>query len=336
MRYFSHLFTLIGILAFCLYLISCTTTRPVATPPKEAFYRSKDYIVYGLQGGETPEQLALRFLGSREMSWVVEEANPDAVFTRGRLIVIPLKDRNKGGLSAEGYQTIPVLTYHRFAGACKSKLCTPAHVFDHQMKYLKENGYRTISPAQLNSFLSYRSSLPKKSVWITMDDGYRSVYDVAYPILKKYGFTATLFVYTDFVGVSKTAITWDQLKKLKAEGFTIGSHTLSHCDLTKRKDEESDRTLTARLIKELKGSKAIIDKRLNQDTDLLAYPFGNFDPRVVRLSAEAGYKIAVSVNRGGNPFFANPLTLRRDQILSRDMDKFTSRLNTFNHLPLEQ
>lgn len=335
MRYFSNLFILFGSLALCPFFVSCATTKPAVAPAKEILFTSKDYAVYRLQGGETPEQLAERFLGNRKMAWVVEEANPDTVFNRGQVVVIPLKDKNKGGVNAKGYQTIPVLTYHRFADACKSKLCTPAHVFDRQMKYLKENGYRTITPAELAAFLQYRSSLPQKSVWITMDDGYRSVYDFAYPILKKYGFTATLFVYTDFVGVSKTAITWEQLNELKAEGFTVGSHTLSHCDLTKQKDDESDSMMSERITEELKRSKAIIDKKLNQDTDLLSYPFGNFDPKVVKLSTEAGYKMAVSVKRGGNPFFANPLTLKRDQILSRDLDTFASRLKTFNNLPLE-
>lgn len=335
MRYFSHFFIFLASLALCPFLISCATTKPVTVPTKEIFYRSQDYVIYGLQGGETPEQLALRFLGDRKMSWVVEEANPDTVFSRGQIVVIPLKVKNKGGLNAKGYQTIPVLTYHRFAESCKSKLCAPADVFDQQMKYLKDNGYKTVTPAELAAFLDYRSSLPKKSVWITMDDGYRSVYEFAYPILKKYGFTATLFVYTDFVGVSKTAITWKQLEELKAEGFTVGSHTVSHADLTKRKDDESDREMSQRIRRELKESKAIIDKRLNQDTDILSYPFGNFDSRVTKLSADAGYKIAVSVKRGGNPFFSNPLTLKRDQILSRDLDTFASRLKTFNNFPLE-
>jgi len=335
MRYFLNFFILFGSLALCPFFVSCVTTKPAVAPTKEIFFQSKDYVVYSLQGGETPEQLAERFLGNRKMAWVVEEANPDTIFNRGQVVVIPLKDKNKGGVNAKGYQTIPVLTYHRFADACKSKLCAPVNVFDRQMKYLKENGYRTITPAELAAFLQYRRSLPKKSVWITMDDGYRSVYDFAYPVLKKYGFTATLFVYTDFVGVSRTAITWEQLKELKAEGFTVGSHTLSHCDLTKQKDDESDSAMSERITEELKRSKAIIDKKLNQDTVLLSYPFGNFDPRVVKLSIEAGYKIAVSVKRGGNPFFANPLTLKRDQILSRDLDTFASRLKTFNNFPLE-
>ena len=334
------LFYVLGGSVFCLFLISCVSTSPVVkpttAPPREKIlFRSQDYIVYGLEGGETSEKLAERFLGNRKKAWVVEEANPDIPLDKGQVVVIPLKEKNKGGLNAKGYQTVPVLAYHRFAENCKSALCTPLRVFDRQMKFLKENGYRAITPEELLAFLEYRRALPKKSVWITMDDGYRSVYDIAFPILKKYGFTATLFVYTDFVGVSKTAITWSQLRELKEEGFAVGSHTISHADLTNQEDGESEPEFIARLKKELSGSKTIIDKKLDQNTCWLAYPYGNYDHRVMRLTREAGYKISVSVKRGGNSFFANPFSIRRDQVLKKDLETFASRLKTFNYLPLE-
>jgi peptidoglycan/xylan/chitin deacetylase (PgdA/CDA1 family) len=203
------------------------------------------------------------------------------------------------------------------------------------MKYLKENGFHVISPEELRAFLEYKQRLPKKSLLITMDDGYKSVYEVAYPILKKYGFTATLFIYTNFVGVSKLAITWDQLKEMKADGFSIGSHTIYHSDLTMPKDGETEADWMARINRELHGSKKIIDKKLRQDTYLLAYPYGKYDQRSIKIAKEAGYKIAMSVQRGGNPFFANPLYLRRDQILRKDMQTFISRLNTFKPMSLK-
>ena len=282
-------FYVVGGLALCLFLVSCIPTAPVvksttAQPREKILFRSQDYVVYGLEGGETAEKLAERFLGDRKKAWIVAGANPDLPFNKGQVVVIPLKERNKGGLNAKGYQTVPVLAYHRFAENCKSALCMPLRVFDSQMKFLKENGYRAITPEDLLAFLEYRRALPKKSVWITMDDGYRSVYDIAFPILKKYGFTATLFVYTDFVGVSKTAITWSQLRELKEEGFAVGSHTISHADLTNQEDGESEPEFSARLKKELSGSKTIIDKKLDQNTCWLAYPYGNYDHRVMRLT----------------------------------------------------
>jgi peptidoglycan/xylan/chitin deacetylase (PgdA/CDA1 family) len=211
----------------------------------------------------------------------------------------------------------------------------PASTFERQMRYLKENGYHVITAEELSDFLEYRRGLPRKSVLITMDDGYRSVYNIAYPILQKYGYKATVYVYTSFVGVSKMAITWNQLKEMKANGFSIGSHTINHSDLTQPKAGETEQAHLARVKEELFGSKKIIDRKLGQDTHFLAYPFGFYDQRSVHIARQAGYKYAMSVKRGGNPFFANPLTLRRDQILEKDMKTFISRLKTFKPLTLK-
>jgi peptidoglycan/xylan/chitin deacetylase (PgdA/CDA1 family) len=314
---------------------SCAPTRAVTEPSAEKLFRSEDYVVYQLQDNETSAELAERFLGGKSKSWIIEEANPGIIFKRGTAIVIPLKDKNRAGLSPEGFQTIPVLTYHRFAENCDSPLCMPASTFELQMQYLKDNGYHVITAEQLLAFLEYRQRVPEKSVLITMDDGYRSVYDIAYPILKKYGFTATLFIYTSFVGVSRMAITWDQLKEMQMSGFTIGSHSIYHSDLTRPKEGETQQEYLARINEELYGSKKIIDQKLGQNTYFLAYPFGYYDQRSIQTAREAGYKIAMSVKRGGNPFYANPLALKRDQILKRDMQTFISRLETFNHLSLK-
>jgi peptidoglycan/xylan/chitin deacetylase (PgdA/CDA1 family) len=233
---------------------------------------------------------------------VIEDANENVAFEKNEVIIIPLKERNKGGLTVDGFQVVPILSYHRFADNCDSPLCLPARVFDQQMKYLKENGYRVIGIGELLEFLNYRNSLPKRSVVISIDDGYRSVYNIAWPILKKYGFRATFFIYTDFVGVSRNAITWDQLREMKKSGFEIGSHTISHCDLTRHNKEEDTQAYMSRIEKELSMSKQIIDKKLKQDTILLAFPYGRYDKRVLEMCKRLGYKIAVSVKRGSKQY----------------------------------
>jgi peptidoglycan/xylan/chitin deacetylase (PgdA/CDA1 family) len=318
-----------------LFFSACAPTTTAVKSPASKPFRSNDYIVYQLQDNETSAELAQTFLGESNKSWRVEEANPGVRYSRGREIVIPLQERNRGGLSADGFQTIPILTYHRFAESCDSNMCMPRKAFEDQMRYLSDNGYHVITAQELMAFLEYRQGLPKKSVLITMDDGYRSVYNIAYPILKEFGYTATLFIYTDFVGVSKMAVTWDQLKEMKADGFMIGSHTIAHSDLTRPQEDESEPEYFARIKKELNGSKKILDQKLAQNTFVLAYPFGYYDQQSMQMAKKAGYKVAMSVKRGGNPFFANPLVLRRDQILERDMDTFRSRLKTFNHLSLK-
>jgi peptidoglycan/xylan/chitin deacetylase (PgdA/CDA1 family) len=316
-------------------LFSCALNSPALSHSSKNLFRSKDFVIYQLAAAATPAELAERFLGDNKKSWLIEESNPELDFSSGETVVIPLNNINKAGLRIDGFQTIPILTYHRFAEDCNSLLCLRSSTFENQMRYLKENGFHVISPDELLAFLENKQRLPKKSVMITMDDGYRSVYEVAYPILKKYGFTATLLIYTNFVGVSKMAITWDQLKEMKADGFSIGSHTIYHSDLTIPKDGETEADWMTRIHKELYGSKKIIDKKLRQETYLLAYPYGKYDQRSINIAKEAGYKIAMSVQRGGNAFFANPFFLQRDQILRKDMQAFISRLNTFKPISLK-
>jgi peptidoglycan/xylan/chitin deacetylase (PgdA/CDA1 family) len=303
-------------------------------PIKPHIFRSADYIVYVLKGGESFSLLAKKFLGDEKKAWVIEDANEGITFERDRMIVIPLKQENRGGLSADGYQVVPVICYHRFAEKCKSSACIPASLFNQQMRYLKDNGYRVIGLGDLLSFLQYRQVIPKRAVAITIDDGYRSAYDIAYPILKRYGFTAALFIYTDFVGIGRAAITWDQLREMKSDGFEVGSHTLSHCDLTKQKKEENDQAYLTRIKREVVVSKQIIDKKLGQDTIYLAFPYGSYNQRVLRICDQAGYKIGFSVKGGGNPFFADPLTLKRAQVLKKDINSFIARLKTFDESSL--
>jgi len=303
--------------------------------PEPLQFESDEYIVYRLQEGETPVTLAGRFLGDENRSWVIEDANQDIEFRENQVIIIPLKEENKGGLAIDGYQAVPILSYHHFAENCESNLCISASVFDQQMRYLKNNGYRVITMGELLGFMQYRHAIPKRSILITIDDGYRSAYEIAYPVLKKYGFTATLFIYTDYVGVSRSAITWDQLREMKADGFGVGSHTISHCDLTKKMTGENYQDYLARIKREIFDSKQIINKELRQDTFCFAYPYSRYNASVLNLCEQAGYKIGVTVDRGGNAFFKDPLVLDRNQILKSYMYAFKANLKAFNKFSLK-
>jgi peptidoglycan/xylan/chitin deacetylase (PgdA/CDA1 family) len=304
-------------------------------PAERFLFRSEDYAVLRLKGDESAGSLAQEFLGDPGKAWVIEEANRGTPFERDQMIVIPLKGENKGGLSPDGYQLVPVLCYHHVADRCDSSFCTPTSVFAQHMKVLKEEGYTVISTAELSEFLAFRRAIPKKAVVINFDDGYRSTYDIAYPIMKKYGFTATFFIYTSFIGASKNALTWDQLKTMKADGFEVGSHSVNHADLSKKMDGEGEKEYLARVKRELLLSKQVIDDKLNQNTQYIAFPYGEFNQGLLKLCEETGYRIGFSVKAGGNPFFSDPLTLKRDQILKKDMESFTVKLRTFYPVPLK-
>jgi peptidoglycan/xylan/chitin deacetylase (PgdA/CDA1 family) len=338
-------FFLIVLLAGLGFMTSCAwenfgsrTSEPAIAgdkPEERIVFRSEDYAVVRLKGDESAASLAQEFLGNSRKAWVIEEANRGAVFSKDQMIVIPLKEENRGGLTPEGYQIVPVLCYHHFAERCDSSLCTPTALFEQHMKALKEGGFSVISTTELSEFLAFRKTIPKKAVVINLDDGYRSTYEIAYPILKKYGFTATFFIYTSFIGASKNALTWDQLKALKADGFEVGSHTVNHANLSKRLDGESEKEYLARVKRELEVSKKILDDRLNQNTQYIAFPYGEFSPVVLKLCEETGYRVGFSVKAGGNPFFSEPLTLKRDQILKKDMESFSGKLKTVQPISLK-
>jgi peptidoglycan/xylan/chitin deacetylase (PgdA/CDA1 family) len=329
-----------------LWLSSCTSLKiaPIFTEPanpaeeslKGKVFQSEDYVLYRLEDGETPALLAKAFWGDKDKAWVIEDENRNMAFEKGRFVVIPLRDTNKGGLKEDGYQVVPILCYHRLAKSCKSPLCLTVKAFEQQMEYLKDNGYRAIAMAELFGFLQYRHRIPARSVVITFDDGYRSFYDIAFPILKKYGYPATLLVYTDFIGHSRNALTWNHLKQLKAEGFEIGSHSVSHTDLTRRRPDEDVQTYIARIRRELFLSKKIIDEKLDQDTTYFAFPFGSYNPRILQWAEKAGYKIGLSAKKGSNPFFADPLALKRNQIIGQDTKNFLTHLVIFKTFSLKE
>ena len=108
----------------------------------------------------------------------------------GRPLAIPLAPLNPGGIEPSAVQAVPILCYHRFGPRPNTTTVTP-QAFDAQMRYLAQNGYTVIPMAKLASFLEGRTALPRKSVVVTIDDGYRSTYDIAWPILRKYFVTAT-------------------------------------------------------------------------------------------------------------------------------------------------
>ncbi|MGD9332200.1 MAG: polysaccharide deacetylase family protein [Desulfobacterales bacterium] len=320
-------FAWLGILVAIGLLSGCGVSR--------GMHKSDDYIVYKLQKTTTAEALAERFLKNPRRAWVIEEANLGTTYEKGKTVIIPLKDDNRAGLFREGYQVVPILCYHRFGKTCRSALCVSETSFRAQLEYLRDNDYHTISLAELYAFLTYQKAIPLRSVVITIDDGYRSIYDIAYPLLKEFGFTATFFVYTDFIGATKLSLTWDQLREMKAAGFEVESHSVTHSDLSLKQKGESEDAYRQRITSELTRSKAIIDRELDQNTRFLAYPYSKYNRWILSQTAAAGYLLGLTVERGANPFFMDHLVLKRNQILKEDLDYFSSRIPTLNPVKLD-
>lgn len=190
---------------------------------------------------------------------------------------------------------VPVLNYHQINDKQRNALTITVKEFDEQMAYLKEAGYTTITPDQLVDYLQSGKALPENPVLITFDDGYEDNYLNAYPILQKYQFTATIFVVTDFMDTNKRYLTWEQVKEMRKNGIYFGSHTLSHQFLNQTSSEEETRFQLAK-------SKEALEWQLREPIGYLAYPGGFYDNKIIRLTKEAGYRGAFTIDLGrGDP-----------------------------------
>jgi len=302
---------------------------PPAVDPGPVVGRDNDYVIVSARSGETMASLAERYLGDAGKAWWIAQLNNASTVREGQIVVIPLRQRNAIGVFANGYQTVPILCYHRF-GTKTSKLNVTPAAFEQQMEWLARNGYTVVTLARLARFLDGKEALPAKSVAITIDDGYRSSYEIAYPILRKYGFPATVFLYTDFVGASD-AMTWAQMKDMTSSGLvTIQPHSKSHANLTQRLPNETDARYRDRIRREVDAPVTVIKERLAEPIFAFAYPYGDVNEYVVDLLVKDSVGQGVTVTPGGNPFYAYPYMLRRTMIFGNDdLDAFKAKLVTF-------
>jgi peptidoglycan/xylan/chitin deacetylase (PgdA/CDA1 family) len=260
---------------------------------------------------------------------MIEDYTGLRAFSPGQEVVIPRRPWNPAGVTPGGYQIVPILTYHNLAERAKGRLVLAAASFREQMEYLKINGYRVVSLAEFVEFTRLNRQLPQKAVVLTFDDGYRSFKEFARPVLKELGFTATLFIYTDWVGAGRAALTWNDLRELAAEGFDVEAHTKTHGDL-RRAHGETDAQYARRMHAELEQPQVMFSKYLGRRSEILAYPYGRWDEGLLPKVKEYGYVAAFSVLRQGNASFVRPLAAHRSQIYSEmTLDDFAKNLNVF-------
>lgn len=291
--------------------------------------RGKEYIVHTAHLGDTWSALASTYLKDKNKGWVIADFNRTEKIRPGQQIVIPLVHPNPVGVFSSGYQTVPILCYHRF-GPRKSRMIVTPEDFDAQMAYLKEHGYRVIPLADLHAFLKGQAALPQRAVVITIDDGYRSSYEMAYPILKKYGFPATFFVYSDFIG-SRDALRWDEIRKMVRSGLIdIQPHSKTHLPLARPLIDETDEAYRKRVEEEIRIPGQQIRRVVGLPLHTFAYPYGESNEFLISRLKHAGYVAGATVKAGATPAFAYPFRLRRTMIYGDgDMDIFIKSLRVF-------
>ena len=212
-------------------------------------------------------------------------------------------------------QTAQVLVfgYHRFVNQVHrpDTEITP-QAFEQQMEELKNRGI-TVIPMQ--DFLAWKrgeKNIPPRCAVITFDDGWKSQYEVAWPIMKKFGYPFTMFIYTEGVRGGHfgggEAITWEQLAEMRDAGIDIQAHSATHQDLRKPYDKVAKKKLTPPeyeqwLHNEVVGCKELLEQRLGIRVNCFAVPYGFYNQHIKDVATQAGYEAVFTV-------YGQPLTFR--------------------------
>ena len=273
-----------------------------------------EFVAVVVEPGDSLSSLASKYLGDPSLDWIIADFNGITSATPGLELVIPLKPYDLGGLRPDGFQTVPVLCYHQFSETETDRMTVTRSAFEKQMRFLKDEGYKVIGLDQLLDFIEFKGELPKKAVVITIDDGWRSTYDIAYPILKQYGYPATLFVYTDLIMGGAKTLDWNLVRELSLNGIDIQCHTKTHTDLTRKATQQSMRDYIEGVKRELTESAVAIQNKAGKKVTYLAYPYGETNSLVVAVTKKLGYRAAFTVERGGNPFFVDAYRIQRSMI----------------------
>jgi peptidoglycan/xylan/chitin deacetylase (PgdA/CDA1 family) len=190
---------------------------------------------------------------------------------------------------AESYATI--IMYHRFGETNYPSTNITLKQLDKHILELSNKKYTVLPVKEIISAIQKGDRLPDRTVGITIDDGYSSVYDHAWPRFKKANLPFTVFIATDPIDRnSANYMNWDQIRALKKDGVEIGAHTSSHNHMPTSKNKHNQ--------SELINSNSRMFKKIGQIPSLFAYPFGEASTRIQKQVVEAGYKMAFGQHSG--------------------------------------
>lgn len=218
---------------------------------------------------------------------------------------------------------VPVLMYHMI-GVDKNDPDNEAVLseehFKEQMKYLKDHDYHPLTMQQFYDYLVHHKPVPVRPVLLTFDDGYPDTYSIVMPVLKEYGFDATVFVPTYDVDQG-TRLNWQQVQEMKDSGLTIASHSYKH----ERTNEMPGSTFAEAIEK----SQAELKDKLGLTNEWFCYPYGGYTEDAGKVLKKAGIKLAFTMDPGWAKYGDNPYAVKRIWIGNPvDLDNFAQRLST--------
>lgn len=246
---------------------------------------------------------------------------------------------NEGTYKSENSSSAVVFVYHHFGNSKYPTTNIKLEDFERQLEYLSQNGYKVLPLSKIVKYILDGENIPPKTVAITMDDAYISIYTQAYPRMKKRNFPFTVFVNTNpSDNNSPNFISWNQMREMSSGGVEFANHSLTHDILLPRKNETQDEW-KKRLRHEIEGAQQKLQKELGSNTNenpkLFSYPFGEYSTQTAEFIKDLGY-IGISQTSG-------PLGMKSDtRILPRfamaeayaEINDFILKLQTIP-LPVE-
>ena len=222
---------------------------------------------------------------------------------------------------------VTILCYHTFDSAAKTPF-TVAHArFDEQLRYLYVQKIPVIPLSQLTDYLQGKAALPPRSVVITIDDGYKTAKEIAWPILQKYGDPFTLYVYPQSISHLRGSLKWDDLRLMAASGVDIESHSMTHPLLTHPGKPMNKNEYHAWIEGELLEPKRRIESELQRPVTSIAYPYGGYDEFIMERTKAAGYLTATTCDDGDVASYTDPMKLNRRLVFPQTtMKAFTQNI----------
>lgn len=228
------------------------------------------------------------------------------------------------GEAREADFVLPILMYHRFKEPVgpgwtrfAMRYTVSPEEFEKQLRFLRDTGRVTIDTSDLAAFLRGERALPERAVMLTFDDGWREQHDVVLPLLQRYSMVGVFFVHTGAIASdervddpARVYMTWGEVCDLQRAGMDVQSHTVTHPSLPRLEPADLDR--------ELVDSRRMLESRLGRPVEALAYPNGDFSPRVIEAARRAGYGLAFTTEVGIVHDAAEPLEIRRGIVLYSD------------------
>ena len=208
-------------------------------------------------------------------------------------------------------QAAVVLQYHHVDKTTPASTSTTPELFAEHMKWLSDNGFQVVPLTVLTDKLRKQEPLPDKTVAITFDDAYTSIYKNAMPVLQKHNFPYTIFVNTKAVDQRHNhTLSWDQLREMSKKGVLLANHTVFHNHLVERLPNEKRDEWVKRIEDDLKTAEQRIKDETGQTHKLLAWPFGETAPAIEQMIIDNGY-IGFGQQSGAIGLLSNPAKLPR-------------------------